>query len=231
MLSIVIPTLNAETTLTRTLAALIPATVRGLVKEVIIVDGGSTDLTAEIADAAGATWISAPRGRGSQLKAGADAARSDWLLFLHADTVLERGWEDEVEKLFERIDGGRYDPRAVAAAFRFALDDFGAGARWIERLVALRCALFRLPYGDQGLLISRPFYDRIGGYRPMALMEDVDIVRRIGRHNLVFMTSRAVTSASRYHTDGFLLRPLKNLFCLTLYYLKVPPRVIARLYG
>lgn len=231
MLSVIIPTLNAEATLPRVLAALIPAAVQGLVGDVIIVDGGSTDATAEIVEATGAKFITAPRGRGQQLQAGATVAKGNWLLFLHADTVLEPGWDAEVEKLFENIEAGRFRSPEIAAAFRFALDDFSNSARFLERVVALRCALFKLPYGDQGLLVNRRFYDRIGGFRPMPLMEDVDLVRRIGRRHLVMLRSRAVTSPARYLQRGYLARMARNALCLTLYYLHVPSRVIARIYA
>ncbi|MBI1262621.1 MAG: glycosyltransferase [Rhizobiales bacterium] len=230
MLSVIIPTLNAEKSLAKAMLPLVTAAVRGVVTEVIVVDGGSSDATLEIVDSAGAKLVTAPPGRGSQLAAGAREAKSDWLLFLHADTVLDAGWDDEINKLFEQIESGRFRNRDMAAAFRFALDDFSSSARWLERMVALRCLVFRLPYGDQGLLISRRLYDRLGGFRELPLMEDVDLVRRIGRKQLILLRTAAVTSPERYLRDGFLLRGLRNLACLTLYYLRVPPRVIARIY-
>ena len=184
MISVIIPTLNAERTLGPTLAALVPAVVDGLVQEAILVDGGSTDETCLIADAAGTHLITAPRGRGSQLDAGAAAARGDWLLFLHADTVLEPSWADEAKGFIERVESGRR--RQAAAFFRFALDDDdGTMPRLIEKMVSLRCFLLALPYGDQGLLISRKLYNRLGGFRPIPLMEDVDLVRRLKRSEIV----------------------------------------------
>jgi rSAM/selenodomain-associated transferase 2 len=231
MLSVIIPTLNAEETLPRALATLVPAVVHGVVREVIIADGGSTDGTAEIAEASGAKLIRAPRGRGSQLAAGASAAKGNWLLFLHADTELEQGWDVEVDKLFERVASGRTRSPEIAAAFRFTLDDFSGAARFLERLVALRCFLLRLPYGDQGLIVNRRLYDRIGGFQALPLMEDVDLVRRIGRRRLVMLRARAVTSPARYLDDGFLARIARNALCITLYYLRVPPSVIARIYS
>lgn len=229
MISVIIPTLNAQAGLGATLAALVPAVVDGLVREVIVVDGGSTDDTERIVDIAGATFITAPKGRGGQLAAGAKHARFPWLLFLHADTILQPGWEREAQTFIERIDSGRRAP--AAAAFRFALDDSGARARVLEKLVALRCLLFRLPYGDQGLLLPVSLYRSVGGFNDMPLMEDVDFVRRLGSRRLTFLRSEAVTSAERYRTGGYVLRSLRNVLCFSLYLLRVPPGVIARLYG
>ncbi len=229
MISVVIPTLNAEATLAPTLAALVPAVVDSVVQEGIIVDGGSSDETIAIADAAGTKVIMAKRGRGSQLHAGAAVARGDWLLFLHADTVLEPGWAEEAEGFMERVAAGRRAP--AAAAFRFTLDDDGLMPRLLEWLVGLRCLLFALPYGDQGLLISRRLYNELGGFRPMPLMEDVDLVRRLGRRRLAMLKSRAVTSGARYRRDGYLARSLRNLCCMVLYFLRFPTRMLARFYG
>ena len=229
MISVIIPTLNAEGSLVETLSALIPATVEGLVREVIIVDGGSKDRTLKIADQAGSVVVSSPPGRGMQLRAGADAARFTWLLFLHADTVLQPGWERETWGHIERIEGAK---RAdTAAAFRFALDDNGFMPRLVEWGVGLRCAILCLPYGDQGLLVSRNLYRRTGGYRDLPLMEDVDLAPRLGRSRIAILRSTAVTSAARYQRDGYMRRIARNLACLTLYYLRVPPRVITRIYG
>ncbi len=227
MISVVIPVLNAERTLPRTLACLIGPTMRGLVREVVVVDGGSTDDTRAIAEETGAKLLEVPAGRGGQLVAGAEAARSDWILFLHGDTALEETWADEVQTFISRVGqvGGK------AAAFKFALDDYSRTARILECIVRMRCKLLALPYGDQALLISRHFYRNIGGFRSLPLMEDVDIIRRIGRRRLVFLKSKAVTSALRYKRQGYFVRPLRNFIILTLYMIGVPPRVLARLYG
>lgn len=219
-LSVVIPTLNAAKTLPHTLAAL-----EG-VDDVVVVDGGSTDGTAQLASRSGARVVAAPRGRGAQLRAGAEAARRDWLLFLHADTRLDAGWRDAAQ-------GFRADPanRGRAAVFRFALDDPSPQARRLEWMVAWRVRWMGLPYGDQGLLIHRDFYRAIGGFKPLPLMEDVDIARRIGRSRLVSLPVAARTSAARWRRDGWLMRSSRNLACLALYFVGVSPRVIQRLYG
>jgi glycosyltransferase involved in cell wall biosynthesis len=221
MISVVIPTLDAEATIPDTLSALIPASLDGLVREVIVVDAGSKDHTREIADWAGAEVIETGPGRGIQLKAGAAAARQPWILFLIADVVLDHGWEREASHFMERVD--KDSSRQAAAAFRFALDDDGAAPRLLEALARLRFAGLRLPYGEQGLLIPRLLYDDVGGHRELAGMEDVDIARRLGRRRMKLLRARAVSSARGYREDGYLRRMLNNLIAFVRYALGVSP--------
>ena len=225
-LSIVVLARNAAAHLPAVLAALDEGRRSGLVREVLLVDGGSTDETARQAEAAGAKVLIMPAGRGAQLAAGAAAAGGEWLLFLHADTVLALGWA-AVATAFVA------DPanRARAAVFRLQLDDTDPRARRIERLARWRGRVLGLPYGDQGLLISTSFYRDLGGYRPLPLMEDVDFARRIGRHRLAVLEASALTSAARYRIGGWWLRPARNLSILALYFAGVPPRLLQRLYG
>lgn len=229
MLSVVIPALNAEKTLISCFTPLVTGAAEGLVKEVILVDGGSRDETCAIAEAAGCEVVQAPRGRGTQLGVGARCARADWLLFLHADTVLGEGWHNDVAAFIRDEEMREGGPRA--AAFRFRLHDEGFMAWLMQRAVALRCALFGLPYGDQGLLIHCSLYREVGGFDDIPLMEDVAIVRRIGRRRMAFLPTEAKTSAERYRRDGYIRRVLRNFICLMLYFCRVPPRVIVRLYG
>jgi rSAM/selenodomain-associated transferase 2 len=217
MLSVVIPALNAAATLGACLEAL------GEVPDLVVVDGGSRDETREIAHAAGARVVVSQRGRGVQLAAGAEAARGDWLLFLHADTRLSSGWRDAAEEHMRR--------RGGAGCFRFRLDHPAWQARVIERGVALRVKLLALPYGDQGLLIPRRLYDKVGGFRPVPLMEDVGLVRRIGRRRLVTLPADAVTSAERWRRDGWARRSARNLVCLALHRMGMSEEKVARLYG
>ena len=180
VLSIVIPTLDAAGVLGATLADAAPGIARLAERrtavEVVVADGGSRDGTADEARRHGAQLIQSEAGRGRQLAAGAAAAEGAWLLFLHADTHPAPGWDEEVSAFIAAPAN-----QSSAACFRFALDDRAIVALLLERLVALRCRLFALPYGDQGLLIHRSLYDALGGFRPLPLMEDVDLVRRIGR--------------------------------------------------
>lgn len=222
MLSVVIPTLNAGRTLAGTLEALRCA---NRLQEVIVADAGSADGTADVARQFGAKLIETAPGRGGQLIAGASAAAGDWFLFLHADTRLEPGWADEAEDFMARQSNAE-----KAGVFRFALDDDSPQAHRLQRMVGWRARRLALPYGDQGLLISRALYESLGGYRPLPLMEDVDLIRRIGRGRIVLLRTRAITSADRYRRDGYLWRSTRNLFCLALYYVGVPAGAIARIY-
>ncbi len=222
-LSLVIPTLNEAEALRGTLAGLVGAP---LIHEVVVADGGSSDDTVAVARAAGALVVNAARGRGIQLTAGAAAASGRWLLFLHADCRPEKGWADAVAAF-----AARSQAAGRAGYFDFALDDPTAAARRLEWLVARRCRLLALPYGDQGLLIARSLYDRVGGFAPLPLMEDVDLVRRLGRRRLAPIGLRAVASARRYRQDGYRQRVLRNLACLALYFAGVPAGHIRRLYG
>lgn len=217
--SAIIPALNAAATLSATLAAL-----GGAVDEVVVADGGSGDGTVACAEAHGARVVTGPRGRGAQLAAGIAAARGRWLLLLHADTRLATGWAGEVRDFMAGSE-------SRAGYFRFVLDSDDPRARRLERLVALRCRALALPYGDQGLLIARTLLDAVGGVRPLPLMEDVELVRRIGRRRLVALDAAAVTSAARWEADGWHVRSARNLACLALYAAGVPPRMIATLYA
>ena len=221
-LSVIIPALDSADSLARCLESVAPAG-----GEAIVVDGGSRDGTRSLACSGGARVVASEAGRGAQLMAGAAAARGDWLLFLHADTTLSEGWWDAARGFMDGQAAG--EPRA--AYFRYALDDDGPAARRLEALVAWRCRLLGLPYGDQGLLIAREFYHALGGYRPLPLMEDVAFIRRIGRRRLTRLDADAVTSAARYRREGYLRRPLRNILCLALYFLGLPPRILVRLYG
>ena len=221
MLSIVIPTLNEAARLPATLAAL----AGGPETEIVVSDGGSQDGTGTLAQEAGATIVSGNRGRGAQLAAGAGAATGDWLLFLHADTRLGAGWRAAADAFI--ADPGN---RQRAGYGRFRLDDPHPRARTLEARVAWRCRRFGLPFGDQGLLIERAFYRSLGGYRPIPLFEDVDLVRRIGRSRLVPLDIDAVTAADRYLRAGYRRRSMANLALLSLYFLGVSPALLARLY-
>ncbi|NWG72626.1 MAG: TIGR04283 family arsenosugar biosynthesis glycosyltransferase [Parvularculaceae bacterium] len=221
MISVIIPTLNAQAGLAGVIAAVAGA------HEIIVSDGGSADATRALAEAAGARVVIGAKGRGGQLRRGAAAAAGDWLLFLHADTALEETWTDEAEALMT-------EPM-TAGVFTLAFDRTHPAARVVAAGANLRTRIFRLPYGDQGLLISRAHYDAVGGFADMPLFEDVDIVDRIvargGRRALRLLKSRAVTSALRYERRGYARQVLSNWTAILRYRLGVPADEIARGYG
>ncbi len=222
---IVVPSLNAGSGIGACLERLtIPAD--GLDIDLVVSDGGSSDDTLDIAARFNARITVAEGGRGPQLATGADTAFGDWLLFVHADTLLPRHWPELVRVFAESTSHERQ-----AAYFDLGLNDDAPEARRLERMVAWRCRLFGLPYGDQALLISRQFYEELGGYPAIPLMEDVALVRRIGKARLARFPAAVVTDARRYQRSGYILRALRNLSCLGLYFLGLPPQTIKRLYG
>lgn len=226
LISVVIPTLNAAAALPFCLAALRLAERAGMPLEILIADGGSSDGTAALAGQAGARVVTAEKGRGRQVRAGGQAARGDWLLFLHADTVLAGDWPGTIAGFIANPAN-----RQRAAHARLAFDDDRPTRRLIAAAANLRSRLLGLPYGDQTLLIHRDYYRSLGEYPALPLMEDVALVRRIGRRNLTLLPGvTAITSAGRYRRDGAVRRVLRNLACLGAYFLGFPPERIARFY-
>ena len=227
LISVVIPTLNEEARLRECLAALAPAAIDGLVKEVIVADGGSEDRTLEIADSFGAVIIDAPAGRGGQLKAGADIARGNWLLFLHGDTVLDFGWSDEVALFMENNAHG-------VGVFTLDFDAAGIAPKIVAAGAMFRTRIAQSPYGDQGLLMSKQLYEKIGGFKEMPLFEDVDMTRRIMRSKAIsafhVFKSRALTSAERYEREGYCRRVLKNSLLRLRYQLGASPEKLFSVY-
>ena len=220
------PTLNAAARLAQTLDSLRAGNGdEPLAVETIVVDGGSTDGTPAIGRSLGAVVIGSERGRGRQLHVGAEASSGDWLLFVHADTCLAADWQRSARAFM--VDPANRDR---AAAFRLAFDDEAPAARRSERLVAWRCARLGLPYGDQGLLISRSRYREIGGFRPLPFLEDVDLVRRQGRHRIVLLDTAATTSSERHRRAGYLRQGMRNTLLVALFYAGVAPRRLARFY-
>lgn len=213
----VIPALDEEAVIAAAIAS-----VRGEADEVIVADGGSGDATRARAEGAGARVVAAARGRGLQQIEGARAARGDWLVFLHADTRLEPGWSRAL----------REAPADVAlVAFRFAVDSPRPAFRLIELGTRVRCRLFRLPYGDQALSVRRAAYDAAGGFAPLPLMEDVDLVRRLRAQGaLVVSPLRAITSGRRWEKRGVLRGTLRNWTTMALYTLGIAPERLARRY-
>ncbi len=221
-LSIVIPVLDAAGYLPATFGSLGEGLSAGLIREVIVTDGGSVDATKEIADTAGALWIDGAPGRGGQLRRGVDRASGAWVLVLHADTQLANGWSDAVLRhMAEHPDAAGY--------FRLAFDVKGLAPSFVAGWANLRSRVFGLPYGDQGLLIPRALYDQIGGYADIPLMEDVVIARAL-RGRLRRLQATATTSAARYILDGWLQRGGRNLLTLTRFFLGADPKMLARNY-
>jgi rSAM/selenodomain-associated transferase 2 len=225
VISVVIPTLNAATHLPRALEPLVCGAAEGLVKQVIVSDGGSADDSVAIAEAAGCDVVASQPGRAKQMRAGAAAATANWLLFLHADTVLAPAWR-KAASAFMAQPGAHQ----LAAAFTLAFDDDSAAARNVVFWARLRARWLKLPYGDQGLLISRYLYEASGGFADLPLMEDVEFVRRLGGRRVRILDALAVTSADKYRRDGYSKRAWRNLWLMSRYLLGADPVTLAKAY-
>ncbi len=222
-LSVVIPTLHAMSGISPTLRSIQKGVLAGLVQDVVLTDGGSTDGVEEIADAIGANLVTVKPGRGRQLRAGAECARGSWLLFLHADTVLKDNWPNAVRQHMLKFPNS-------AACFRLRFQGGGLAAWFVASWANFRTRAFALPYGDQGLLVSRALYDGVGKYPEIPVMEDVAIIRRIGRRRLQLLPTEASTYPERYLQEGWMNRGARNLCCIVMYALGVSPTRIANFY-
>lgn len=218
--SVVIPALNEAANLARAVAS---AAVAGV--EVIVVDGGSTDGTYDVARELGATAVQSFPGRGRQLNLGAALASGDSLVFLHGDSRLPAGWPAEVRRVLGLA-------QASLGCFRFRLDHGGWQARLVERMVYLRTTLGQLPYGDQALFLRAGVLRALGGYAEIPMLEDYDLVvraRRLGR--VVQARLAAPTSGRRWRRLGLVRTTFINQVMITGYALGVPAERLARFYG
>jgi rSAM/selenodomain-associated transferase 2 len=217
-LSVIIPTLDESAAI----AALVRRVAAEPVHEILVADGGSQDGTPELARAAGARVLSAPRGRGTQQNAAAHAATGDTFLFLHADTDLPAGFPAQIERTLSQ-------PGVAAGAFRFKLDADTPGMRMVERMVDLRCRFCSLPYGDQGIFLRRSTFEQAGGFPDAPLLEDYELIRRLRRQGRIALAEgAAITSARRWRKLGLVRATWSNNLCLLAYWLNVPAATIAR---
>lgn len=221
LLSVVIPTLDEAATVGALLSDLAAVTVP---YEVIIADGGSTDETIQIGEAAGARMVVAKAGRGIQLRKGAEIARAPLLCFLHADVRLDAD-------AAARLSALAISPPDFACAFRLRIEAGDLRFRLVEAGANRRTRLFGLPYGDQGLVLRREQYDEVGGYPALPLMEDVALARSLRRITRVRLLDEALgVSPRRWYRDGVVLRTLRNWILLARYLAGASPERLVEAY-
>ena len=219
-ISIIVPTLNEQARISTTLRKLLQLAGD---KEIVVADGGSKDRTLALARAEGVRTINAPRGRGPQMHAAALEATGDVLWFVHADTI------PPIEAL-EDIRTALADPEVVGGNFGLLFDGPSRAAR---QLTAIYPSLRRLGlcYGDSGMFVRREIYERIGGFRPLPLFEDLDLLQRLRRAGrFVHLRERMVTSSRRFENENFALVWLKWTTLQTLYWCGISPHILARWY-
>jgi len=218
-LSIIVPALNEAVNLPFTLDGLAAG---GL--DLIVVDGGSRDDTVDIARRLGARVFSSEPGRARQMNRGAQEARCSALLFLHADTLLPKGFSLIIDRVLSR-------PGVACGAFQLKIDDERRSYRWIEKAVNLRSRFLGLPYGDQAFFIRTKTFHRIGGFPDLPLMEDFELIRRAKRVGRIALADEPVlTSARRWNRLGPWKTTLVNQVIISLYLVGVSPKRLACLY-
>jgi len=193
--------------------------------EIIVVDGDPDDETIGAIQHTEVKSIISASGRARQINAGADIATGDILLFLHADTRLPSGALQKISSVMEQ-------ERYVAGAFNLGMDSNSIALRIIARLGSLRSRLTRIPYGDQAIFIRRNYFSKLGCYRDIPLMEDVELMRRIKRSGdkIFIIPDRVTTSARRWETEGIIYCSLRNVIISNLYYMGVSPRKLVKYY-
>ena len=222
-LAVVVPTLDESVRLPRLLQDLERLT--DLVSEVIVADGGSEDDTVEIARSYGANVLEVTRGRGTQLLAGAGAADAEWIFFVHADCRLT----DEAARALRRF-LERASPQDFAH-FSFALEGRGLFRRVIEAGQKVRERLGGLVYGDQGLVVSRSLYERVGGHPDWVLMEDVGVIDRLrSAGHRVRLDASLPTSSRRYAREGGVRAWLRNVTLMVRFRMGASPDRLAHSY-
>ena len=200
-LSIIIPTLNESKNLPLILSDLSEISN---ISEILIIDSTSKDKTKDIALINGARFYKVNKNnRGFQLNYGAKEAKGEWLLFIHADSRLKLNWSREIEDILKRDSNFIY-------YFNFKVNNKSFKYRFLELFVNLRCFLFRTPYGDQGLLISKENFDSYGGYKSIPLMEDFDLINRIKKKYLISLKVPIFTSSRKWDKENIVWQSLKN---------------------
>ena len=222
-LSVVIPTLNAAHLLPATTDALLSGVTDGLIAELVLSDGGSTDGINEVAEALGAFLVTGEKGRGGQIARGVEAAKAPWVLILHADTHLSDDWAEAARRHMS-------EAPEKAGWFRLAFRARGMAPRIVAHGANLRARFLGLPYGDQGLLVTKSTLAEIGGIPEIPLMEDVALARRL-KGRLTPLDATAFTSPSRYEAEGWFRRSTSNLGTLARYLLGASPEDLVNRYN
>ncbi|GAB4342754.1 MAG: hypothetical protein Kow0099_20550 [Candidatus Abyssubacteria bacterium] len=218
-ISVIVPTLNEAATLADSLAS-----IGDMVEETLVVDGGSTDDTLDIAASFGARILHIEPCRARQMNVGAAAACGDILLFLHADTRLPCGFADQVRFALEQ-------PGVVGGAFELSIDSPSPLLRMVEHLANWRSRRMGMPYGDQAIFLDKGLFFRMGGFPDVPIMEDFEFMRRLRRRGRVaLVASPIVTSARRWHALGPMRTTLINQAVIAAYYGGVSLHRISRWY-
>jgi rSAM/selenodomain-associated transferase 2 len=223
-LSIIIPVLNEPARINAAIGHLLQLNLTAPC-EIIVVDGDRDGPTLQAIKHRGIHKIISRRGRGAQMNAGAQIATGGTLVFLHVDTRMPDDAGDRISRCLE-------GPGVVVGAFDLGIQSRKRAFRLIEGMVFLRTRLTRIPYGDQAIFVKKDFFETIGGFKDIPLMEDVDLMQRTRRFGgkIAIVPSRVLTSPRRWEEEGIIYCTLRNWTLIVLYRLGVSPEWLAHLY-
>ncbi len=223
-ISVIIPVLDEHENINSHIGHIRNQDFEGAI-EIIVVDGSAHGRTLEVIEDSDTVKITSNRGRALQLNAGAAVAQGRILLFLHADTQLPPGGLRKVCDLLE-------DDQYVGGAFDLGIDSKRLFLKFIAARARLRSRLTRIPYGDQAIFVRKSYFEQIGGFREIPLMEDIELMQRIKRKGdkIFILKDRVSTSPRRWEAEGVLYTTLRNQFLASMYYLGVSPERLVRYY-
>ena len=219
-LSVIVPVLNESRFIEKTLSKI--KSFRPF--EIIVIDGGSDDKTLSITKKLGIKVVEAPRGRASQMNAGAKIACGDILWFLHADSVVELiGYE----KMIQLMSSGEF----IGGAFSLGISSNKRSLKLISFLATLRSKYLGLTYGDQGIFVQKKVFSRLGGYRNLSICEDMEFFKRLKKEGkIVILDEKASTSARRWLSEGIVFTTLRNCLVSSLFIMGFSPKFLSRFY-
>ena len=223
-ISVIIPVFKEEDRINATIGSLVEMKGNHSV-EIIVVDGDSCGSTIQCINEPTVILITAEKGRAMQMNKGAVKAAGDILLFLHADTILpEKGFD----KIISVLETGKY----VAGAFNYDIDSRNLFLRFIYYTSYLRSKISRITYGDQGIFIRKDYFEKIGGYPEIPVMEEVELMKKIkkNKHKIYILKDGVKTSARRYEEEGIIYGWLRNHRMRILYFFGVSPERLVKYY-
>ncbi len=224
-LSIIIPVLHEQRIINTCIKHLKNIQTKNDTIQIIVVDGSPTQDTNQAITDSTVKKLTSKQGRGTQMNTGASLAKHHNLLFLHADVLLPK-------HAYTHIENALNDPTICAGAFSLSINTTKKILKLIAKLTTLRSRLFKTPYGDQAIFLTKTTYQKIGGYKDIPIMEDLALMQHLRKnhHPVTILKQNVIASPRRWEKEGIIASTLRNQWIKTLYHLGVKPNILVRFY-